>query len=132
MDGSGVRGWLAGRDRFRVVASQLPGEFPPASDYVEMFWLPSIGPSCVFAARRFALWLSVEPEGFDLELADLARAIGLGSSTAPGSPVARCLGRLVQFGWAELAGDAFAARLLIPRLSASDLQRYERRRLVHR
>jgi hypothetical protein len=69
----------------------------PRSGYVETYWLGTLGPSTTWLLRRLALGLELQPEGFDLELAELARELGLGDKGGRHSPFARSLSRLVQF-----------------------------------
>src|SRR5580704_18246753 len=52
--------------------------YDPRSLYVETFWLGILGPTGTWLMRLFASGLDDAPEGFDLDLADTARALGLG------------------------------------------------------
>jgi hypothetical protein len=95
----------------------------PRSGYVEVFWLPIIGPSCTFAARRVADWLDVEPAGFDLALVPFARSLGLGGASGRHAPVNRTFARLVDFGLARVGGSTFALRRALPPLAARQIER---------
>lgn len=93
--------------------------------YVEMFWLPVVGPSCLFLARRFAHLLDASPGGVELDVPLLAESIGLSSGVGPNAPVVRTLGRLVRFGLARLDGP-----LLLARRHVTDLPDHHARRLA--
>ena len=93
----------------------------PRSTYVERFWLGVLGPSTTW--RRMAAGLEVSPAGFDLPLADTARALGLGGDGRH-SPFVRALSRCCQF---ELAlpesSDTLAVRRKLPPLNRRQLVR---------
>jgi hypothetical protein len=90
----------------------------PRSPYVEHFWLPVLGPTATFLVRRLAEGLDRAPDGFDLPLADTARALGLGMRAGRGGPFVRAIHRCCQFGAARLAGDAtLEVRRRLPPLS---------------
>src|SRR5438309_3248591 len=74
----------------------------PRSRYVEEFWLGILGPSTTWLLRRLAAGLEAQPAGFDLELADTARALGLGGRGGRHSPFVRALARCCQFDLAQL------------------------------
>src|SRR5438309_1522017 len=83
----------------------------PRSSYVEKFWLGILGPSTTLLLRRLAAGLEASPAGFDLSLADAARALGIGGFNGKGSPFVRALTRCCQFDVAHLQHDgAFAVR----------------------
>jgi hypothetical protein len=96
--------------------------FDARSVYVETYWLPILGPSCVFAARRLAAWLQAEPDGFEISLAALATSLGLGSGVGRHAPIVRTLTRLVDFGLANVS-DTYAVRKMFPPLSARQIMR---------
>lgn len=95
----------------------------PRSAYVERFWLGVLGPSTTWLLRRMASGLERSPAGFELPLADTARALGLGGEGRH-SPFVRALGRCCQF---ELAlpqeVGVLAVRRKLPPLSRRQLQR---------
>ncbi len=80
--------------------------FDPRSAYVEEFWLPVLGPSTTWLLRRLATGLDVEPEGFDLPLAETARSLGLGDRGGRHSPFLRSVNRTIQFEVAMVTGPA--------------------------
>jgi len=87
------------------------------SAYVETYWLGLLGPSCVLAARRLVAWLEAEPAGFEISLAALAGALGLGSGAGLRARDVRTLARLVEFRLANI-DQTFAIRRRFPPLSA--------------
>ena len=93
----------------------------PRSWYVEQFWLPIVGPTCTWFLRRAAARFERTPEGFVLELDDMARALGLGARQGRHSPFARALTRCISFELARWQGPGvLAVRRTVPPLS----QRY--------
>lgn len=70
-------------------------------DYVERFWLPVLGPSATWLARRLARGLDAHPAGVRVDVADTARALGLGTGTGRNAPISRALMRLCGFGVAR-------------------------------
>src|SRR5437773_11064749 len=77
----------------------------PRFEYVETYWLGILGPSTTWLLRRLVAGLEPEPAGFDLPLADTARALGLGDKGGRHSPFVRALSRCVQFDLAQPHGD---------------------------
>src|SRR6476469_8174847 len=63
----------------------------PRSEYVERFWLGVIGPSCCWFLRHLAVRFEAEPDGFDLDVAECARALGLGAGLGRNAPLGRTL-----------------------------------------
>ncbi|HEY5888143.1 MAG TPA: hypothetical protein VIT24_10480, partial [Acidimicrobiales bacterium] len=70
----------------------------PRSRYVEQFWLGILGPSTTWLLRLVAHRLDREPDGFDLDVGDTARCLGLGSPEGRHSPIHRAVERTVRFG----------------------------------
>jgi len=96
----------------------------PRTPYVERFWLGVLGPSCIFLARHLATRLEAEPAGFDLDLVDCARALGLGGGLGRHAPLTRTVTRLCQFGMAQRFGrDGLAVRRAFPPLARHHLVR---------
>lgn len=90
----------------------------PRSSYVERFWLAILGPSTVLLLRRLADQLDGRPEGFTLDLADTAHALGVGAHVGRGSTVMRTLDRSCRFGAARFVGPrALAVRRKLPPLT---------------
>jgi hypothetical protein len=98
--------------------------YDPRSLYVETFWLGILGPTCTWLMRRFAAGLDDNPDGFDLDLADTARALGLGDRAGRQSPFRRALARCVTFEMARREGPTtLAVRRRIPPMPRRHLQR---------
>lgn len=119
--------WIAERDPLHVVAfadplvDQLGHDV--RSDYVETYWLPVLGPSAVWAARRLADWLDPSPDGLEVPLESLGRSLGLGGGVANHSPVVRTLARLIDFDLAVTDGTSYAIRRDFPQLRHYQLRR---------
>ncbi len=91
----------------------------PRSDYVERFWLSILGPSTTWLLRSLAWGLESYPDGFELNLLDSARALGLGDRLGRQSPFVRALTRLCQFDLAAMSDQdlALSVRRQAPWLS---------------
>src|SRR5436305_129324 len=87
----------------------------PRSHYVETFWLGVLGPSTTWLLRRLVNGLEASPAGFDLDLTDTARQLGLGDKGGRHSPFVRALTRCVQFDLAQLVDlGTLAVRRKLP------------------
>ena len=96
----------------------------PRSVYVERFWLGILGPSTTWLLRHLAHRLDASPEGFDLDLASTAQALGLGSKGGRHSPFMRALSRCCQFDVAEARADGtLAVRRKLPPLNRRQVLR---------
>jgi hypothetical protein len=96
----------------------------PRSAYVERFWLGAIGPSCTWLLRRLAHGFDEEPEGFTLDVAEWARALGLGAGLGRHAPLGRTITRCCQFGLARRYGpDGLVVRRRMPPLARHQLAR---------
>ena len=96
----------------------------PRSAYVERFWLGILGPSTTWLVRFLANRLDGSPEGFDLDLAATASALGLGSKGGRHSPFMRALSRCCQFDVAEARADGtLAVRRKLPPLTRRQVLR---------
>jgi hypothetical protein len=96
----------------------------PRSPYVERFWLAILGPSTTFLMRHTATALETQPEGFDLDLQEAARALGLGTRGGHGAPFVRALARTAQFHLSRAAGSAeLMIRRRMPPLSRQQVLR---------
>jgi hypothetical protein len=91
----------------------------PRSLYAEQFWLGVLGPTAVWLLRRLADRFDDEPEGFVLDLAETASALGLGGVDSRHAPLRRAWARCVRYGAARPVGpDTLAVRRcldLVPR-----------------
>lgn len=98
--------------------------FDPTSAYVELCWLPVLGPSATWMLRRLTAGLTPHPQGYPVELTELAAALGLGTGTGRNAPVVRTLGRLVTFGMARRQDDStVAVRRRVPPLVQPQVRR---------
>jgi len=98
--------------------------YDPRSLYVETFWLGILGPTCTWLMRRLAAGLDDRPDGFDLDVEDTARALGLGSRSGRHSPFRRALARCVTFQVARRHGPmTLAVRRRLPPLPRRHLLR---------
>jgi len=82
-----------------------------ASAYTERFWLPVIGPSALWLARRL-----VERIDQDVDMAGLAAAVGLHAGLAANGPMTKAIYRLIHFGFARRAGDVLDVRTHVDRV----------------
>lgn len=76
----------------------------PRSAYVERFWLGIIGPSALWLLRTFAYGFDSAPQGYSLDVHNVARTLGLGDRVGRHSPVQRAVERLCHFDLAHLRG----------------------------
>ncbi|MGH9043045.1 MAG: hypothetical protein ACRDZ3_22765 [Acidimicrobiia bacterium] len=97
--------------------------FDARSPYCEKFWLPSLGPTALLLMRRFAICFDEHPGGTEIDLAELARSLGLGTATGPNAPIGRTLARLVQFDLAQEAGGDVAVRRWLPPINRRHVRR---------
>lgn len=95
----------------------------PRSAYVEQFWLSVLGPSAVWTMRMFAHRFDEHPDGFQLDLAEAARTLGLSAAKGAASPFGRSIQRCVIFGMATARSDGWAVRRRMPAVTARHLQR---------
>ena len=93
------------------------------SRYVETFWLGVLGPTATWLARRFVAGLERSPEGYRLDLADTARAMGLSFTSGRSSPFSKALQRCVMFGLAHPIPSGLAVRRRIPSVSYRHIKR---------
>jgi hypothetical protein len=68
------------------------------SVYLEVFWLPILGPAATMLLRRFQMELAMQPDGVTIDLNDVGQELGIGTAESKHAPVRRALSRLMQFG----------------------------------
>lgn len=95
----------------------------PRSIYVERYWLAILGPSATLLLRRLARDLEDVPDGFEIQTADLAQELGLGSRGGKHSPFWRSVDRICRFGGARRHLDLLEVRRKLPPLTARQAQR---------
>jgi hypothetical protein len=97
------------------VARRWPVGTSGIGNYVETFWLPTLGPTALLLLRHLADRFETNPKGVQLAVADTAAALGLGPREGQSSPLIRTLTRLQQFELACSDGDAtIAVRTTLP------------------
>ncbi len=74
----------------------------PRSEYVERFWLPTLGPTTLLLLRRLATTFDRSPDAVTLDSTELAQSLGLGARDGASSPLLRSIDRLIQFDLALL------------------------------
>lgn len=77
------------------------GDYPADSTFIEIFWLPVLGPSATVLFRRLNLLLKSRPDGITLDMNVLSRELGLGTAESKHAPLRRALSRLERFGLAK-------------------------------
>jgi hypothetical protein len=98
----------------------------PRSAYAERFWLGIVGPTSTWLLRYVAARLEAEPAGFDLDLAETSRSLGVAARSGRNAPIVRTLERCAQFGLARFDGDdrtVVYVRRKLPPLSRYQVQR---------
>jgi len=78
----------------------------PRSWYVETFWLPTLGPTCVLLMRHLADRFDRTPDGLALDVTTTSECLGLGPRDGSSSPLRRSLARLEQFDLAVSEPEA--------------------------
>ena len=97
--------------------------FDPRSRYVEVFWLGVLGPTATWLIRRLVAGLERSPDGYDLDLAATAQAMGLSYTSGRSSPFSKALQRCVMFGLAHPIDGGLAVRRRVPPISFRHLRR---------
>lgn len=92
-------------------------------DYVELFWLGTLGPTATWLLRRLAVCAINHPDGFTIDMADLATALGLGSEHGRSATLLKAMNRLIIFGLARHIGDSIAVRSIVPPLTMKQISR---------
>ena len=107
-------------------------EFEPYTSATNFaYWLGVVGPSTLLLLRRFARGFDEFPGGFHVDLAETARALGLGRGTGRNAPLQRSIDRACTFGLARRVAPAPAVgslpvvevRLHLPHLAPHQLAR---------
>lgn len=92
----------------------LDGTHDVRSGYCEQFWLPVIGPSALWAARRLADTL--DHSTTTINLVDFGSSLGIGTGTGKHTQINRTIGRLVDFQMARIQSDRLEVRCSWPAL----------------
>ena len=96
---------------------------PADGDYLEYFWLGTLGPTTTWLLRRLAHAVMAHPCGTRLDLAELAASLGLGWESGRANPLIRSLDRLVMFGLASPLDDVLLVRTVVPPLNIRQCER---------
>ena len=99
----------------------------PRSTYVERFWLSTLGPSATWIIRRLADHLDAEPDGFTLDLNDLAQSLGLSNAKGADSPFGRALQRCAMFNLIRPTRNGYDVKRRVPDLTTRQLDRMNER-----
>lgn len=95
----------------------------PRSSYVERFWLGTLGPTATWLLRRLVAGFDDQPDGYELDLAATAQALGLSHSRGRASPFGKAFGRCIMFGLAHQRSDGYAVRRRLPNMARRHLSR---------
>lgn len=95
----------------------------PRSTYVELFWLPTLGPSTTWLLRQIARTFDATPKGFELDCVKASRELGLSEQFGRHGVFARSVNRLVQFGLANELNEDFLVRRFVPPLHPKQVAR---------
>ena len=94
--------------------------YGPGTAYVELCWLPMLGPTATLAYRRLGR-LAIDRPGIRLEAGEFFASLGVGRGTGPTAPGPKALGRLEVFGAIGRHGGILAVRRALPPLRAHQL-----------
>ena len=101
--------------------------FSIGDPYVEMFWLPVLGPTATWLLRRLATGLEHEPKGYIIDMNELARCIGVACTEGRHNPFTRAMQRCIMFGVSHqipsALNNAIAVRTVLPHISQRHLIR---------
>jgi hypothetical protein len=97
--------------------------FDACGDYVELFWLPIIGPTSTWLLRRLAVMTVLHPDGASLDATATAQSLGLGTNTSAQGSLIRSLHRLSIFGLVRMIGNRVEVRTVVPPLTMKHLAR---------
>ena len=96
----------------------------PRSAYVERFWLPVLGPSTTLLLRLLTDRLEGSQKGMRIDVAETARALGLGQRQGRHGPFLRSLARAIDFDMVRYLGPGvIGVRRSLPTLSHRHLAR---------
>jgi hypothetical protein len=103
---------------------EVPGGLDPRSTYVERFWLPLLGAQATWLVRHLADQLDRQPGGFELDVDEAVRSLGLWGPGGTRSSFRRAVLRAVRHGFVRHhRPGTLAARRRAPTVPARDLAR---------
>jgi len=96
----------------------------PRSEYVERFWLPTLGPTTLLLLRRLATLFDRDAGEISLDGPDLSHSLGVGARDGSSTPLIRSFDRLVTFDLATSPQPrVYAVRRSVPPLNRRHLHR---------
>jgi hypothetical protein len=96
----------------------------PRSEYVERFWLPTLGPTTLLLLRRLATLFDRTPETLRIDGPDLSHSLGLGARDGASTPLIRSFQRLTMFDLATSPEPCvYAVRRSVPPVNRRHLHR---------
>lgn len=97
--------------------------FPVEGEYVEHFWVSTLGPTATLLLRRLAAIVTTHPSGATVDLPELAGGLGLVWVPGRPCPMRRAVERLVMFGAAAVRTERLVVRRSLPPLTARQIER---------
>lgn len=97
--------------------------YPATGFYVERYFGPVVGPTCIVLYRTLARRLEADSEGFGIATANLARTVGCSSKSGPASQFWRALRRAHRFGLLRQHDDQILVRSALGLMSNRMAQR---------
>jgi hypothetical protein len=97
--------------------------FDVRSQYVELFWLNVLGPTATWVLRRLASGFDRYPLGYEVDLDEMASALGLSYTNGTANVFMRSLNRCVLFGVAQPTDGSLAVRRRVPPVATRHLSR---------
>ena len=97
--------------------------YPATGFYVERYFGPVVGPTCIVLYRALARRLEADVDGFGIVTADLARTVGCSSKTGTASQFWRALRRAHRFGLLRQHDDKILVRSTLGLMSNRMAQR---------
>lgn len=109
---------------------------PIDDPYVEMFWLPVLGPTATWLARRLASGLLHNPMGYTCDMSELAQSLGVSYTQGRHNPFTRALHRCSMFGVSQCVSlepmYTVSVRTVLPQLPLRHLARLPQQlRIAH-
>ncbi len=97
--------------------------YPATGFYVERYFGPVVGPTCIVLYRALARQLEADVDGFSIVTADLARTVGCSSKSGTASQFWRALRRAHRFGLLRQHEDQILVRSTLGLMSNRMAQR---------
>ncbi len=97
--------------------------YPATGFYVERYFGPVVGPTCIVLYRALARQLEADVDGFGVVTADLARTVGCSSKSGTASQFWRALRRAHRFGLLRQHDDQILVRSALGLMSNRMAQR---------